>query len=217
MLIKNSQQDVKIEIPISIKNVGLKLSGGADSAIVGYMLSKYVITERPDIKIVPITVVQIGKSFQLIFAKRIIDFYKNYFGDIFLEHRTATSTTPENYVPAQEQLMSFLYKTKIIDFHFSGITLNPPENAISEYILSLGGTEPPDRLRGRNIESSLKANNPLINLDKKGVAELYHTLGIIDTLFPLTRSCSIFTDDFSKHCEQCWFCSERFYGFGRYV
>ena len=65
---------------------------------------------------------------------------------------------------------------------------------------------------------------PLINIDKQGVKELYEKFGLLDTLYPLTRSCESFTDDFSKHCGEykdeqdvCWFCKERYWGFGRYV
>ncbi len=218
MLIKNSQQDIEIVLPNAVKNVGLRISGGADSAIVGYMLSKYVYEERPDIKIVPITVQQIGKNYQLTFAKKIIEFYKKTFGDIFLQHQTAVSLHESKYSEAQQKLQKYLYREGMIDFHFVGITLNPPTGVIPESTFSEGWTEPPDRIRTGKLKPMYEGKRctPLINIDKRGVAELYHTLGVIDTLFPLTRSCEEFTDDFSKHCKKCWFCAERFYGFGRY-
>ena len=64
MIIKNSQQDIIIDESNDVKVIGLKISGGADSAIVGYMLCKYVTEERPDIKILPITTIHTGKPFQ---------------------------------------------------------------------------------------------------------------------------------------------------------
>ena len=68
-----------------------------------------------------------------------------------------------------------------------------------------------DRSPGEKLRSTKNGDNtsfkPLVNIDKKGVAELYEILGVTDTLFPLTRSCEDFTDDFSKHCEECWFYS----------
>ena len=61
----------------------------------------------------------------------------------------------------------------------------------------------------------------LANIDKKGVAELYETLGVMETLFPLTRSCEAYAHEshynIDKHCEKCWFCMERIYAFGRLV
>ena len=80
MIFKNSQQDINIEEPNDVKVVSLKISGGADSAIVGYMLSKYVAEERPDIKIIPLTTNHPKKPYQGVFAPRIINFYKDTFG-----------------------------------------------------------------------------------------------------------------------------------------
>jgi 7-cyano-7-deazaguanine synthase in queuosine biosynthesis len=218
MLIENSQQNIEINLPRYVKRVGLKISGGADSAIVGYMLSKYVVTERPDIKIIPITVQQVGKNYQLIFAKNVIEFYKKEFGNIFLEHVTDISLTKETYAITQEKLLSHLYEKKRINFHFSGLTLNPPPELIQTTKNDSYFIAPLDRIRTDTFKLVYAGTRciPLINIDKKGVAELYNTLGLMDTLFPLTRSCEKFTDNFLKHCEECWHCAERFYGFGRY-
>ena len=46
MLFENSQDNWEIDLPSNITNIGLKISGGADSAIVCYMLAKYVMEER---------------------------------------------------------------------------------------------------------------------------------------------------------------------------
>ena len=55
MKFKNSQDDWEINLPSHVTDIGLKISGGADSAIVAYMLAKYVSEERPDINIHPVT------------------------------------------------------------------------------------------------------------------------------------------------------------------
>lgn len=216
MRIKNSQQDIIIELSSNIKNVGLKISGGADSAIVGYILSKYVVTERPDIKIVPITVQQ-TKKYNIIFAKRIIEFYKKEFGDIFLDHYTDISFKTD-FCTVQEKLMKHLYERNIINFHFTGLSLNPPAGVIESITNYAGLIEPPDRVRTGTLKPTygMKHCSPLINIDKKGISELYRDLNLLDTLFPLTRSCSADTDDFSRHCGLCWFCAERFWAFNRY-
>ena len=107
-----------------------------------------------------------------------------------------------------------LYKNKIIQVHFIGLTKNPPPGLLQANY----GIEPPDRIRQDELHpvKSYRSYRPLVNIDKKGVAELYDILGVRDTLFPLTRSCSAYTDDFTYHCGQCWFCAERFYGFKKY-
>lgn len=215
MIVKNSQQDVVIDLPKSAKRVGLKISGGADSAIVGYMLSKYVVEERPDITIIPITVNQVGKAYQEQFAKQVLDFLKKEFGDIYGKHYTSTSQEFSTYTSTQNLLMRELYKKDIIDCHFVGITQNPPiDISPAPYIKGPADDRSPGVMRDVITGNSYKL---LVNIDKKGVKELYDTFSLMDTLFPLTRSCEDVTDDFSKHCEKCWWCAERYYGFGRYI
>lgn len=219
MIIPHSKHDLDIRVPDYVKSVGLKISGGADSAIVGYILSKYVVTERPELRIVPITVDQEGKAYQIQFAKQIVNFYKEVFGDIYYEHQTSFSPNPEaeNYIRTQEILTDSLYKNNVIQFHFAGITLNPPENAIPKRIYELGWIDPPDRKRTDKIKDIYVDRRclPLINFDKKDVAELYNYFNVFDTLFSLTRSCEMSTEDFSTHCGNCWFCAEREWGFGK--
>ena len=58
-----------------------------------------------------------------------------------------------------------------------------------------------------------RAYSPLINHNKKSVAKLYKALGVLDTLYPVTRSCE--TDEHpGSHCGKCWWCGERKWAFG---
>lgn len=218
MYIPNSQDDITIDLASDITTVGLKISGGADSAIVGYMLAKYVHEERPDIRIIPITVNQIGKAFQIEFATRVLNFLKETFSpEYFLEHRTGVSLVEsENYISEQQKILDQLYDTNQMQLHFAGITLNPPKELMPAFMQYDVDCEPGDRIRTGNLKPQRegKSFRPLTNIDKRGVAELYDYFGVRDTLFPLTRSCEAYTDDFSKPCGVCWFCGERFYGFG---
>lgn len=223
MIFKNSQQDVNIHEEDDIKVVSLKISGGADSAIVGYMLSKYVATERPDIKIIPITTNHPSKPYQGVFAKGIIKFYKETFGDIFGKHyinNVSKMETNEDYISAQDDIWNTANEAETIQINYSGVTANPSKSIMNTFknkdgILIDG---PCDNRNGKHFPITTgHSRKHLVNIDKKGVAELYNNLGLIDTLFPLTRSCEAFTNDFSNHCEDCWFCKERFWGFGRYT
>ena len=42
MIIENSQDTIEFNLPDEFDKIGIKLSGGADSAIVLYMLCKYI-------------------------------------------------------------------------------------------------------------------------------------------------------------------------------
>jgi 7-cyano-7-deazaguanine synthase in queuosine biosynthesis len=218
MIVQNNQQDIEFKLPTWYHKVGIKISGGADSAIVAYMLAKYVTEERNDITIIPITVNHEGKAYQEPFAKGIIKHLTDVFGTIFDEHEVGYCPEGSQYVTSQAALVQSLYKDQKINCHYVGITRNPPNEAMD--IIGWNGPAD-DRSPGEKLRSTKNGDNtsfkPLVNIDKKGVAELYETLGVTDTLFPLTRSCEDFTDDFSKHCEECWFCKERYWGFSRYI
>ena len=217
MIFKNSQEDIFIRIPDRVKTVSLKISGGADSAIVGYMLCKYVTEERPDIKIVPVTTIHPEKPFQEIYSKRVLEFLRNEFGDIFTKHYVNTAKNADDYVDAQDRVWQEANSIESIDCNFSGVTANPPKEVYNQW-LSAG---PADNRDGKNFPQREKDSyRHLVNIDKKGVAELYETLGLMETLFPITRSCEAYEHEphynIDKHCEQCWWCNERYWGFGRY-
>ena len=217
MQIKNSQQDLDIKLPNYYKSVGIKISGGADSAIVALVLSRYIVNERPDMRIVPITVNHEGKAYQEPYARGIIAHLKETEGDVFEDHEVGYCPEGPQYVSSQDALVNGLYRDGIIDCHYVGITKNPPNDAMD--IIGWNGPAD-DRTPGELLRPTVNGTHtcfkPLINIDKKGVAELYETLGVRSSLFPLTRSCEDFTDNFSSHCGECWFCKERHWGFGSF-
>jgi hypothetical protein len=57
--------------------------------------------------------------------------------------------------------------------------------------------------------------SPLTNVNKKKVFEMYQSLEILDTIYPITRSCESLTLT-QGHCGVCWWCEERFWAFNRY-
>ena len=160
------------------------------------------------------TVDHAGKAYQIKFAKKVIDFCKEEFGEeIFGDHYTDACKDEKSYTLVQDALLKKLYQDNLITCHFAGITANPPD----EVSKSFGHIPPIDR--DPKIERPIKRNyayRPFVNLDKKHVKKWYDKYNVLETLFPLTRSCEAFTDNFEAHCEECWFCKERKWGFGRF-
>jgi len=65
-------------------------------------------------------------------------------------------------------------------------------------------------------------NRPFATGDKRVVYKAYKDLGMMDILYPLTFSCEDTTEFHGigpdhKHCEHCFFCAERWYGFNRII
>ena len=77
MLIDTTQGNIEFTIPKHFKSIGYKVSGGADSAIVGWMLCKTIVEECNSEPVVyPITMDQPGKAYQVKFAKGVVAFLK---------------------------------------------------------------------------------------------------------------------------------------------
>ena len=200
-----------IEFPSNQHNIGIKMSGGCDSSIVAYMICNHVKKHNLDVKIIPITVDLKGKAFQSVFAKRVVNWLENRFEITFQPHQIAFCPNKDKYISFQKALLASLYDKKIIDCHYNGITKNPPNESFSSW------QDGPVDDRTGNAEEYTTSYWPLKTIDKKGVADLYKKYDLMDTLFPITRSCEAWTDDFSKHCGECWWCKERLWGFGRLV
>ena len=218
MIFENSQDTFEINLPENIKKVGMKISGGADSAITCYMLAKYCKEERPDITIYPITGIAEGKAYQEIFAKRVLSKIEELLDYKFGPHTAEDVRADENYSDDQNIVVEGAYNKYGLDIHFAGITANPyPHEAPELFDVPEGWLPSDDRSKSPNKKSHPEGRSirPLINVDKRGVKEHYENLGVLDTLFPVTRSCEEYTEDFSKHCGWCWFCMERKWGFGK--
>jgi|SaaInlStandDraft_1057018.scaffolds.fasta_scaffold08560_6 hypothetical protein len=115
-----------------------------------------------------------------------------------------------------------------------GLTMNPPVKDME------GGWSPPGWKGESTIPSFEPRRNPEIhvnhkqlqcrhigrshyhpfmNVDKAFVAGLYEQEGLMDTLYPMTESCTGFayyTNWFTEPCKRCFWCWEKYWAFGSY-
>ena len=218
MIVKTSQATITINVDPSQTKIGIKLSGGLDSAIVAYLLCKYIHEERPDCTLIPFTVIHSFKPYNLWFASKVKWWLKEHFPTVqwHKEHFTIHSNG-DDYNERMEELQEDLKSKNIIDCKFSGVTANPPLEVYKQWSPDDTNDEPTP---GRDREQELKDTSfgrILVNIDKKGVAELYKKFGLMDTLFNVTRTCEETELDPSvtPHCGKCWWCEERRWGFGK--
>lgn len=226
-----SKSTVVINIPEPYTNIGVKMSGGADSSVLCYLLCKYKVEHRPNIKLFPITAVNKAKPYQYHYARKVIAFCENEFSIKFEEHTTSTPVEGTSVlINEQERLVSKLYDNRIIDCHFSGITSNPPIEVCDDlsqrypHLTRPMERDPTDKIKDTMLGINFSYPNPIAfrpfaNTDKRGIAELYQQLEVTDRLFPITKSCEFKTTDVDAlHCgDKCWFCLERHWGFGRLI
>ena len=74
MIFKTSQKSIELNLPENKKQVIIKMSGGADSAILAYCFALYKKQERPDLQLYAVTVNSVPpKNYHVKIAKRVID------------------------------------------------------------------------------------------------------------------------------------------------
>ena len=221
MFASTSQGDILIEFT-NDKVVGIKLSGGLDSAIVFYMLCKHITDNELETAILPITLNDFAKPFQGEFAKRVTYWMKANFPTVEILPN-AIKQCPENGEAYEKEQDIHLYDTHQqtpFDIYFTGINKNPPKEVYLQFYNSekellegpeedRPGTDPiniehpyfwnPDGYWqiGKTLDQGVLQGNMtsislLTNIDKKGVAELYDQFDLRQTLMLITRSCENF-------------------------
>lgn len=227
MIINISQGNLEFNLPYDFKNVGIRLSAGCDSAIIGYLLAKYVKEERPDLSLVAISLDVRGKDYQINIAKKVMNFIENEFDIKFKNHFTGLVEDQRISGKMQTDLCNRLIANNEIDCYFTGLTRNPPDEEMRKFAVNIFDISEAESTIHRSHSGTKPTVDghryfPLINIDKKGVAELYQRFDLLDRLFPLTKSCENFSPESmaarSVHCETlCWQCCERGWGFGRFI
>jgi len=136
MIVKNSQEDLIFDIPDKFKNIGIKLSGGTDSAIILYLLCKYISDSKLDKIIIPFTAEKYIKPYHEKFSKLCLDFCKNEFPGVkFSKHYIFKQTKEEVTKPTSPGFMKVqnemtIKMKEIMDCHFMGQTRNPPKELV---------------------------------------------------------------------------------------
>jgi hypothetical protein len=227
---------MKIEIPSvtplgrKVEDIGIWMSGGADSSLLCYLLAKKIKEENLPYKIQPLTVQKRPNIFESVPVRsKIAEILDAEY--IFKDHKIYYA--PEQGWQTTDYLSMFAAKNRenirnnTFQILFSGITTNPPAEVQQNF--QWGVLEDVERKRGtnvikdtvryfteteNNIEYEFFELKPFFNIDKKVVANLYKENNLLETLFPLTRSCEDRTY-LKGHCGKCWWCEERMWAFGK--
>jgi 7-cyano-7-deazaguanine synthase in queuosine biosynthesis len=189
--------------------VGISCSGGTDSSLLLYLLMSnckdtvHIFTLSNNLK---------GRSNAVIVPK-VIERCIQLTGNINVIHYSwyAEDQSEESLFDFQRQAL----REQKIKTIFSAVTANPPVDI--KFQAGVGE----HYLRNPNIvkdEISFDGYflTPFINKNKQTIAKIYQDLDLMETLFPVTRSCEeLGKIEYYEHCGKCWWCEERLWGFGR--
>lgn len=194
--------------------LGILLSGGIDSAVLLYFLLKHVETEVHIFSTVYLkNHIHHGKATMNVVSK-CAELTNNCNFLHYIQYREKSEYMDMFRIPD-------LYLEKgIINYLYTGITKDPPDDAMANFVnkSTEGQHRHPSVIRETQIGKYLI---PLTNSDKKDIYSIYKKYNLMETLFPVTRSCdpALHSDDINNEtagCGKCWECEERFWGFGQF-
>lgn len=227
------------------KNIGIQLSGGADSAIMYYAVCNYY-KNRNDVNIYPMTLDTEWKSWYSTGAKKVIERVTELTGKsptyhiVNYSNKHNSKHSAHEYVNEQFLMIDESVKKFNLDAVYNGLTSNPHElDILSEmknyYIndakkFKIAHDHIVLRDKGRDLINHKKLNfeeksilnkiltivRPFVDKDKKIVYEAYKHYNMLEKLYPHTFSCETRNQNF-VHCGHCFFCCERIYAFGKLI
>lgn len=190
--------------------VGISFSGGADSSLLVYLVLEQ-LKDYP-VHLFTISTVERNLSQHKITAdvlSKICQLTNNY---NVIQHISTCNTDIEGANLIQDLPIKMLYEQEIIKSMLYGDNCNPPAdcgiNNIEQFEMFNKRFRSP--LHTRTSRLSLEQYCPLTNLNKQDICKIYQQQGILDSVFPLTKSCG--TDYGTEPCGTCWFCVERAWG-----
>lgn len=172
------------------KNIGVLVSGGIDSAITYYLLTKLNIENNNIFNITPYTILR--KEGSKKYALPII----NYVQKKFNLPITDLNVVGDNTLPEIQQVDSGVNDifNKGADFVYLGIISARDEHRVNWSKFKFAET--------------VRKKYPLLNLEKSHVIDLYIQHNLLD-LLEMTYSCAI---DEINACNSCNGCNERNWG-----
>lgn len=190
--------------------IAVMASGGADSSILLYILSKYV---NGDIYV-------ISSADKLVGYQEPIDTLKvcNY-----IIKQTGKKNIFFRSFWVDDLKMENLFDIKLFDginvsMVYSGFTRPPEPGIIADYQAI------PNQSFGSEWDGTVKecyyndprfpysVYAPFANTNKIGISNMYTALGVRE-LYNITRSCCSLKIT-EGHCGECWWCKERIWAFG---
>jgi len=231
-----SDQEIDFGFPDKYTKPGIWLSGGADSAVLLYILIRYLqeTGRESNNKITVMTCANHEKlRWNTRHATNIIDKIVQLTGATCIE-RHVTIYRDVQAVDYFRELDTEMMDGGQIDILINGLTKNPPQGVSVENINGqmvdlynhshkVASRDQPDGVV-LDLWKHTAWYSPFLVNDKRLIAAAYDSFGLRHNLLPLTRSCEEIpeVDELGnktldeKPCGKCWWCLERKWAFGHW-
>ncbi len=218
ILTDSFDQTAEIKIPNNTTKLGISMSGGADSAILCYLVAKHLHEINSSIVIHPFSCNWAVRPWSQGKVEGIVKEIKSstgykHFGQIYKFNIGMDEIVQGDDHKAKVfgYYTAFMLNNKLIDHFFSGKTKNPPFEVMETFKDQIRQTDR-DAPTEKNIYKHHTETIPFAMVDKRFVIDMYKKNNLLNTLLPLTRSCEgseDITDNFKGTCGRCWWCNER--------
>ncbi len=222
---------INLELP-NHGNIGVLVSGGADSALLTYLLAYYIKKNQLPVQIFPITAELLSRPYNLRYSQRVLEkisellnFKFNLHLNFFIPNHLGEWSDEQKVAVKSYYTADFIKRYQLV-FLYNALTSAPSEEDLPPGIRSEspGRTSEEWKEKQKNIDPQ---KVPFIDIDKRGIAELYAKFNLLESLFPLTRSCESELEETiycTKVCsevlpleEYCWWCREREFAFSKFL
>jgi hypothetical protein len=205
--------DIEI-IPITLRDLHAQLDAEAAEDIVGWMKNKFPSANIHDIEIFDFN----DKDESIVSWDECDQLKEDY-----PEHYSTLNRVQISKIIQIDNILQGVVDNYDMPLRIDGMTLNPPVEEMKKISLRFYGMaerrRDPCGHRQTLFKSKFKCNNMYQifgNVDKKFVADIYRQEGLMETLYPLTRSCvgsARYTQFFEKECHDCFWCYEKKWAF----
>jgi len=213
-------QSISFEIPLECKRILFNLSGGADSALVFYLLIKYLTENNRHDTTIGCLTLAFDKRYrwQARRSANIIEYMISKFDyhNILSHHTVYGDDYNDSHL---HKYQKEVFGRGEYDMLIGGNTANPRFDVDIElkdgtHINLWKECDPMIGIRNENdIPITIDRfgypyYSPFANVDKRFVASIYRRFDLFD-LLQETRSCCTNIPDTEKPCGVCWSCGER--------
>lgn len=203
----NLSDNTVVHIPNG--SLGISCSGGVDSSLLLYILMANTVDP---IHVFTLSNNKKGRS-NAVIVPTVIERCIQLTNNINVVHHSwyAEDQTKEDLFDRQYSAI----KDGTIKNLFYAVTANPPADV--KFHSGVGEQEfrNPEIIKDE-ITCDGHFYMPFVNKNKKTISKIYQELNLMETLFPVTRSCEeIGKIEYYGHCGKCWWCEERLWGFDR--
>ena len=225
---KIKYNNIEINFPVR-RQIVLALSGGTDSAALFYLICKH----SPNVEVIPYSCEEAYNPYDIQAAEKIVEFMRSKFPnsnirdlvkgkyDESLNYTSDKLDKTLNAGAVSKSVQLDMQKDKLLEenpnaIFFQGMTKNPPMSVQEQYPLMKEKAEVRRNKDNISTQYGQKAYRPFINVDKKFVADMFKKENLMNTLFPLTRSCvgNVWTTNLcTKECHRCFWCYEKKWAF----